>query len=162
MVDIDLPRLYAWGLSPRDVTAAVNAQNLTLPTGNIKIGRNDYPVLVNGSAVSIEELGNIPLRSQNGITVFLRDVADVRDGFAPQTSIVHANGVRAVVMPILKSAGQSTLDVVERVLAALPAVKATLPPGIRVSPLFDQSVFVRAAVRGVVHEAVIAAGLTAL
>jgi CzcA family heavy metal efflux pump len=162
MVDIDLPRLYAWGLSPRDVTAAVNAQNLTLPTGNIKIGQNDYPVLVNGSAVSIEELGNIPLRTQNGITVFLRDVANVRDGFAPQMSIVHANGVRAVVMPILKSAGQGTLDVVARVLAALPAVEATLPPGIRVSPLFDQSVFVRAAVRGVVHEAVIAGGLTAL
>jgi len=162
MVDIDLPRLYAWGLSPRDVTAAVNAQNLTLPTGNIKIGQNDYPVLVNGSAVSIEELGNIPLRTQNGTTVFLRDVADVRDGFAPQTSIVHANGVRAVVMPILKSAGASTLDVVERVRAALPAVEATLPKGIQVSPLFDQSVFVRAAVRGVVHEAVIAGGLTAL
>lgn len=162
MIDIDLPRLYAWGLSPRDVTAAVNAQNLTLPTGNIKIGQNDYPVLVNGSALSIEDLGNIRLRTQNGTTVFLRDVADVRDGFAPQTSIVHANGVRAVVMPILKSAGASTLDVVERVRAALPAVEATLPKGIQVSPLFDQSVFVRAAVRGVVGEAVIAGGLTAL
>jgi CzcA family heavy metal efflux pump len=162
MIDLDLPRLYAWGLSPRDVTAAVNAQNLTLPTGNIKIGRNDYPVLVNGSAVSIEDLGNIPLSTQHGTTVFLRDVADVRDGFAPQTSIVHANGVRAAVMPILKSAGASTLDVVERVRAALPAVEATLPRGIQVSPLFDQSVFVRAAVRGVVHEATIAGGLTAL
>jgi CzcA family heavy metal efflux pump len=162
MVDIDLPRLYAWGLSPRDVTAAVNAQNLTLPTGNIKMGQNDYPVLVNGSAPSVQELGNIPLRTVRGTTVFLRDVADVRDGFAPQTSIVHANGVRAVVMPILKSAGASTLDVVERVRAALPSVEATLPKGIRVSPLFDQSVFVRAAVRGVIHEAVLAGGLTAL
>jgi multidrug efflux pump subunit AcrB len=162
MVDIDLPRLYAWGLSARDVTAAVNAQNLTLPTGNIKMGRNDYPVLVNGSAPSVKELGNIPIRTVRGTTVFLRDVADVRDGFAPQTSIVHANGVRAVVMPILKSAGASTLDVVERVRAALPSVEATLPKGIRVSPLFDQSVFVRAAVRGVVHEAVLAGGLTAL
>jgi multidrug efflux pump subunit AcrB len=162
MIDIDLPRLYAWGLSPRDVTAAVNAQNLTLPTGNIKMGWNDYPVLVNGSAPSVQELGNIPIRTVRGTTVFLRDVADVRDGFAPQTSIVHANGVRAVVMPILKSAGASTLDVVERVRAELPSVEATLPKGIRVSPLFDQSVFVRAAVRGVIHEAVLAGGLTAL
>jgi multidrug efflux pump subunit AcrB len=162
MVDIDLPRLYAWGLSPRDVTAAVNAQNLTLPTGNIKTGDNDYPVLVNGSAPSVQDLGNIPLTTRNGTTVFLRDVADVRDGFAPQTSIVHANGVRAVVMPILKSAGASTLDVVRRVREALPAVEATLPEGIRVSPLFDQSVFVRAAVRGVLHEAVLASALTAL
>src|SRR5690349_17341505 len=118
MVDIDLARLYAWGLSPQDVTAAVNAQNLTLPTGNIKTGDNDYAVLVNGSTPSVQDLGNIPLTTRNGTTVFLRDVADVRDGFAPQTSIVHANGVRAVVMPILKSAGASTLDVVRRVREA--------------------------------------------
>ncbi|MET0412914.1 MAG: efflux RND transporter permease subunit, partial [Polyangiaceae bacterium] len=162
MVDIDLTRLYAWGLSPRDVTAAINAQNLTLPTGNIKIGAYDYPVLVNGTAPSIEELGAIPVRTVNGRTVFLRDVANVRDGFAPQTSIVHANGKRAVVMPILKSAGASTLDVIERVRAALPQVIATLPKEIKISPLFDQSVFVRAAVDGVVHEAVLAASLTAL
>ncbi|HWO10783.1 MAG TPA: efflux RND transporter permease subunit, partial [Polyangiaceae bacterium] len=162
MVDIDLARLYAWGLSPRDVTAAVNAQNLTLPTGSMKVGDADYPVLVNGSALSVAELNDIPLLTRGGTTVFLRDVANVRDGFAPQTSIVHANGVRSVIMPILKSAGASTLDVVSRVRAALPAVEAALPDSIRVSPLFDQSVFVRAAVRNVVHEALLAGGLTAL
>jgi len=162
MVDIDLGRLYAWGLSPQDVTAAVNAQNLTLPTGNIKIGDADYPVLVNGSALSVAELNDIPLLTRGGTTVFLRDVANVRDGFAPQTSIVHANGLRSVIMPILKSAGASTLDVVARVRAALPSVEAALPESVRVAPLFDQSVFVRAAVRNVVHEALLAGGLTAL
>jgi len=162
MVDIDLTRLQAWGLSPRDVSAAINAQNLTLPTGSIKIGGAEYPVQVNGSTLSVAALADIPIRSVGGTTVFLRDVASVRDGFAPQTSIVHANGKRAVVMPILKSAGASTLDVVSRVRAALPAVLETLPKEIKLTPLFDQSVFVRSALDGVVHEAVLAAGLTAL
>jgi len=162
MVDIDLERLYAWGLSPRDVISAVSAQNLTLPTGSIKMGGQDYPVLLNSSPDSLSALNAIPVRTVRGKTVFLRDVANVRDGFAPQTSIVHANGKRAVVMPILKSAGASTLDVVSRVREILPAILATLPKELTVSPLFDQSVFVRAAVNGVVHEAVVAAGLTAL
>ena len=162
MVDIDLERLYAWGLSPRDVINAVSAQNLTLPTGSIKMGGQEYPVLINSSPESLEELNAIPVRTARGKTVFLRDVANVRDGFSPQTSIVHANGKRAVVMPILKSAGASTLDVVARVREILPSVLSTLPKELKVSPLFDQSVFVRAAVDGVVHEAVVAAGLTAL
>ena len=162
MVDIDLERLYGWGLSPRDVISAVSAQNLTLPTGSIKMGSQEYPVLINSSPDSLEALNAIPVRTVRGKTVFLRDVANVRDGFAPQTSIVHANGKRAVVMPILKSAGASTLDVVARVREILPSILATLPKELKVSPLFDQSVFVRAAVDGVVHEAVVAAGLTAL
>jgi CzcA family heavy metal efflux pump len=162
MVDIDLERLYAWGLSPRDVINAVSAQNLTLPTGSIKMGTQEYPVLINSSPDSLEELNGIPVRTVGGKTVFLRDVANVRDGFSPQTSIVHANGKRAVVMPILKSAGASTLDVVARVREVLPSVLATLPKELKLSPLFDQSVFVRAAVDGVVREAVVAAGLTAL
>ena len=162
MVDIDLERLYAWGLSPRDVINTVSAQNLTLPTGSIKMGGQDYPVLINSSPDSLEALNAIPVRTVRGKTVFLRDVANVRDGFSPQTSIVHANGKRAVVMPILKSAGASTLDVVARVREILPSILATLPQELKVSPLFDQSVFVRAAVDGVVHEAVVAAGLTAL
>src|SRR4051812_4260455 len=162
MVDLDLQRLQAFGLSPRDITAAVNAQNLTLPTGSIKIEGQEYPVLVNGSPPNVAALNDIPLRNSGGTTVFLRDVASVRDGFAPQTSIVHANGSRAVVMPILKSAGASTLDVVARVRAALPGIIDTLPKEIKLSPLFDQSVFVRSAVNGVVHEAVLAAALTAL
>ncbi len=162
MVDIDLERLYAWGLSPRDVISAVSAQNLTLPTGSIKMGGQEYPVLINSSPDSLAALNAIPVRTVRGKTAFLRDVANVRDGFSPQTSIVHANGKRAVVMPILKSAGASTLDVVARVREILPSILATLPKELKVSPLFDQSVFVRAAVDGVVHEAVVAAGLTAL
>ena len=162
MVDLDLTRLYAWGLSPRDVINAVSAQNLTLPTGTIKLGEQEYPVLLNGSPDNVEELSSIPVRTPRGNIVFLRDVANVRDGFAPQTSIVHSNGRRAVIMPILKSAGASTLDVVARIRAALPAVLATVPESLKVSALFDQSIFVRAAVRGVVREALIAGGLTAL
>ncbi|MEI9938968.1 MAG: efflux RND transporter permease subunit [Pseudomonadota bacterium] len=162
MVDLDLSKLYAWGLSPRDVISAVSAQNLTLPTGSIKLGSQEYPVLLNGSPDSIEQLNDIPIRTVRGTTVFLRDVANVRDGFAPQSSIVHAHGRRAVIMPILKSAGASTLDVVRRIREALPAVLATVPKELKVSPLFDQSVFVRAAIDGVVREAVVAGGLTAL
>jgi CzcA family heavy metal efflux pump len=162
MIDLDLPRLYAWGLSPKDVINAVSAQNLTLPSGSIKLGTQEYPVLVNSSPESLEELAAIPLRTARGTTVFLRDVANVRDGFAPQTSIVHANGRRAVIMPILKSAGASTLEVVRRVREALPGILSTVPKELKVSALFDQSVFVRASVRGVVKEAVVAAGLTAL
>jgi CzcA family heavy metal efflux pump len=162
MVDLDLTRLYAHELSPRDVINAVSVQNLTLPTGNIKMGSHDYPVLVNSSPESIDALNALPIRTLDGRTVQLRDVANVRDGFSPQTSVVHANGKRAVVMPILKSFGSSTLDVVDRVRAALPAVLATVPEDLKVTPMFDQSLFVRAAVKGVVHEAVIAASLTAL
>lgn len=162
MVDLDLTRLYAWGLSPRDVINALSAQNLSLPTGSIKLGARDYSVISNSSPDSLEELGRIPLHTRDGTIVFLHDVASIRDGFAPQTSLVHTNGKRAVVMPILKSAGASTLDVVSRVLAALPDVIATLPQELRVIPLFDQSLFVRAAIGDVVREACIAAGLTAL
>jgi CzcA family heavy metal efflux pump len=162
MVDLDLTRLYSWGLSPRDVINALSVQNLALPTGSIKLGTRDYSVIANSSPDSLEELGRIPLRTSDGTTVFLNDVASIRDGFAPQTSLVHTNGKRAVVMPILKSAGASTLDVVSRVMAALPDVLATLPDELKVIPLFDQSVFVRAAIADVVREACIAAGLTAL
>jgi CzcA family heavy metal efflux pump len=162
MVDIDLSRLYAWGLSPRDVINAVSAQNLTLPSGTVKLGAKEYPVRLNGSPDTLLELNRIPIRTVNGRTVHLEDVANIRDGFAPQTSIVHANGKRAVVMPILKSAGASTLDVVSRVRAALPGILATLPKELKVTPLFDQSVFVRSAIKGVVHEAGVAAALTSL
>jgi len=162
MIDIDLPRLHAWGLSPRDVINAVNAQNLTLPSGTVKLGAVEYPVRLNGSPETLQALNRIPIRTVQGRTVYVEDVANVRDGFAPQTSIVHANGKRAVVMPILKSAGASTLDVVSRVRQALPGILSTLPQELKVTPLFDQSVFVRAAIRGLVHEALIAAALTAL
>jgi multidrug efflux pump subunit AcrB len=162
MVDIDLDRLHGYGLSPADVSSALNAQNLVLPTGTAKIGNLELPVLLNSSPGVVQELGALPVKQVNGAPVFLRDVANVRDGFAPQTNVVHADGHKAALLPILKAGGASTLDVVARIRAALPRVLSTLPKELEATLLFDQSVFVRAAVSGVVHEAVIAAVLTAL
>jgi CzcA family heavy metal efflux pump len=162
MVDIDPPRLYAWGLSPRDVNAALSAQNVIVPSGSAKMGANEYPIIMYSSPDTLEELGALPLKTVRGITVYLRDVANVRDGFAPQTNMVHVGGVRSVLMSILKNGGASTLDVVSRIHDILPTTLARLPKDIKVSLLFDQSLFVRAAVDGVVREAIIAAVLTAL
>ena len=162
VVDIDLQRLQGWGLSPGDVTAAINAQNLILPTGTAKIGTVEYPILLNSSPVAVRDLGALPVKTVRGTVLYLRDVANVRDGFQPQTSVVHANGRRAVLLSILKSGGASTLDIVARVRASLPRVLATLPPSLKATLLFDQSLFVRAAVDGVMREAAIAAALTGL
>lgn len=162
MVDIDPQRLFAWGLSPRDVNAALGLQNVILPSGTAKMGENEYPVILNSSPAAFEELGKLPLRTVNGRTVYLRDVASVRDGSAPQTNMVHVEGKRSVLLSILKNGSASTLDVASRIHAMLPATLEKLPKELKVSLLFDQSVFVRAAVSGVVHEALIAAGLTAL
>ncbi|XXY81596.1 efflux RND transporter permease subunit [Sorangium sp. So ce295] len=162
MVDIDPQRLFAWGLSPRDVNAALGLQNVTLPSGTAKMGENEYPVIMNSSPAAFEELGKLPLRTVNGRTITLRDVASVRDGSAPQTNMVHVEGKRSVLLSILKNGSASTLDVASRIHAMLPATLEKLPKELKVSLLFDQSVFVRAAVSGVVHEALIAAGLTAL
>jgi multidrug efflux pump subunit AcrB len=162
MVDIDPPRLWAWGLSPRDVTNAIAAQDVILPTGTAKMGPNEYPVLMNSSPEAIRELGDIPVKTVGGTTVYVRDVANVRDGYAPQTNMVHVEGGRSVLMSILKNGSASTLDVVARIRAMLPSIAAKLPKELKVTLLFDQSVFVRASVEGVVKEAGIAAGLTAL
>ncbi|KYF83589.1 RND transporter [Sorangium cellulosum] len=162
MVDIDPQRLFAWGLSPRDVNAALGLQNVILPSGTAKMGENEYPVILNSSPEAFEELGKLPLRTVNGRTVYLRDVASVRDGNAPQTNMVHVEGKRSVLLSILKNGSASTLDVTSRIHAMLPSTLEKLPKELKVSLLFDQSVFVRAAVDGVVHEALIAAGLTAL
>jgi len=162
MVDLDLERLYAWGLSPVDVTNAVNAQNLILPSGTTKMGDREYPVLVNSSMPLVSDLQDLPIKTVRGTTIYLRDVASVRDGFSPQTSIVHANGKKAALMSILKAGSASTLDIIKRVREALPGVLATLPKELKVTLLFDQSVFVRAAVEGVAKEAALAATLTAL
>jgi hypothetical protein len=162
MVDLDPERLHAAGLSPRDVTSAVAAQNLTLPSGTAKMGPSEYAVRLNSSPEALDELNDLPIKTVNGATVRLRDVAYVRDGFSPQTSIVHANGSRGALLPILKSSGASTLDIVSRVREALPGILATLPKELECTLLFDQSVFVRAAVSGVVKEAILAAGLTGL
>ena len=162
MVDIDPQRLYAWGLSPRDVNNALGLQNVILPTGTAKMGVEEYPILINSSPELITELGDIPVKTVNGTTVFIRDVANVRDGYSPQTSIVHVSGGRSVLMSILKNGNASTLDVVGRIRDILPTTLAKVPKELKASLLFDQSVFVRAAVSGVVKEAIIAAVLTAL
>ena len=162
MIDIDPPRLYAWGLSPRDVTNAIAQQDVILPTGTAKMGTNEYPVLMNSSPEAIRDIGDIPIKSVGNTTVYVRDVASVRDGAAPQTNMVHVEGRRSVLMSILKNGSASTLDVVGRIRAMLPSITAKLPKELKVTLLFDQSVFVRASVEGVVKEAAIAAGLTAL
>jgi multidrug efflux pump subunit AcrB len=162
MIDIDLPRLYALGLSPNDVSNAVQAQNLVLPSGTAKIGPQELLFRPNSSPIDVKDIAGLPIRSAKGANVRIGDVASVRDGFAPQTSLVRANGRRGVLMTLLKSAGASTLDIVKRVRSVLPGVLSTLPPEYKMDLLFDQSLYVRAAVEGVVKEAGIAAGLTAL
>lgn len=161
-VDLNPQELTARGLSPADISAAINAQNVILPAGTLKLGGSDYSVLTNSSPAVLAELSRIPVLQSGEKTVYLRDVAQVRDGYAVQTSMVHVDGVRSALLTILKSAGYSTLDIVERVKEALPQIKATIPPGVDIQLLFDQSLFVRAAINGVLHEALIAAGLTAL
>lgn len=162
MVDIDPQRLYAAGLSPRDVNTALGLQNVALPTGTAKMGGVEYPVLLNGTPEAVAQLGALPLKTVNGTTVFVRDVANVRDGASPQTSMVHVGGKRSVLMSILKNGGASTLDVAEGVRSALPTTLARLPKELKATLLFDQSLFVRAAIEGVVREGAIAASLTAL
>jgi multidrug efflux pump subunit AcrB len=162
MIDIDPRRLYAWGLSPRDVNAAIGVGNVIVPTGTAKIGVDEYPIVLNASPELLEQIAAIPIKVVRGTTVFVRDVANVRDGYAPQTNIVHVEGKKSVLMSILKQGSASTLDVVKRVRDILPTTLARLPKELKASLLFDQSIFVRAAVQGVVKEACIAAGLTAL
>jgi multidrug efflux pump subunit AcrB len=162
MVDIDPEKLFALGVSAADVSAAVNAQNLTLPAGTAKIGAQEYQVRLNSSTETVEALNDLPIKSVNGTTVYIRDVAHVRDGFTVQTNVVNTNGKRGVLVSILKAGDASTLDVVAGVRAALPKIEKSLPPELKITPLFDQAVFVRASVLGVIKEAVIAAGLTAL
>ena len=162
MVDIDPRALQAKGLAPQDVVNAINSQNLILPTGTAKIGALEYDVALNGSPKSVAELNDLPIRTAQGSTIYVRDVAHVRDGFTPQTNIVRHDGQRAVLLTILKYGKASTLDIVERVRAELPRIKAGMPPELEIQPTLDQSLFVRAAVDGVIREAIIAACLTAL
>ena len=161
VVDLDPDKLYAWNLAPSDVSSAIGSQNLILPAGTTKIGVQEYNVRLNSSPAHAADLNDLPIKTVDGKTVFVRDVAHVRDGFSPQTNMVHVNGKRGVIISVLKNGG-STLDIVKNVRERLPAVQATLPPDLKVELLSDQSVFVRAAVEGVVKEAAIAAFLTAL
>ncbi len=162
MVDLDLGQLYSKGLSPTDVVQALTAQNLILAAGTAKVGTTDFIVRTNASPTVLEQLNDLPIKSSNGAVVYIRDVAQVHEGFAVQQNIVRVNGQRATLITILKAASASTLDIIERVKVALPKIAAGLPPELKISLLFDQSIFVRAALKGVVREAVIAATLTAL
>jgi CzcA family heavy metal efflux pump len=162
MVDIDPQALLAKGLSAMDVTNAINAQNLTMPGGNVKMGGREYNVRLNSSPEVVDALNNMPIKQVNGATVYIRDVAQVRDGFAVQTNIVNQDGRRSSLLTVLKSGGASTLDIVNRVKQRIPSIKATMPPELDLKFLFDQSIFVRAAIKGVIIEAIIAACLTAL
>ena len=160
-VDLDPQALQANGLTPADVSAAINAENLILPSGTVKLGGREYGVLLNNSPRLVADLGNLPIRRTNGATIYIRDVAQVRDGSPPQTNIVRQNGRRGVLLRVFKNGESSTLDVIRRLKAAMPRVRAILPPEINFVPQLDQSIFVRSALNGVVREAILAAVLTA-
>jgi multidrug efflux pump subunit AcrB len=162
MVDINPDQLYAKQLSPVDVSNALATQNLILPAGDAKIGNIDYQVKINSSPRILSEMNRLPIKIVNGAAVYLGDVAQVRDGYSVQTSIVRANGSRGALLTVLRSGRASTLAVVNNVKAALPKILASLTPELHVRELFDQSLFVRAAINGVVREAVTAAFLTGL
>jgi CzcA family heavy metal efflux pump len=161
MVDLDSAKLQAKGLSPRDVNDAINAQNLTLPSGTAKIGDTQYKVKMNNSPDVLNALNNLPIKSENGVVTYVRDVAFVHDGFEVQQNIVRADGKRAVLLQILKNGHSSTLDIIKQVKAKLPDMQAAAPPGLKIELLADQSLFVQAALDGVVKEGLIAAALTA-
>src|ERR1700678_3977479 len=161
-VDLDSAKLQAYGLSPNDIVNAAAAQNLILPAGTTKIGATEYNVELNGSPQTITELNDLPVKSTNSSTLYLRDVAHVRDGFTPQTNIVRQDGVRGVLMAIFKLGGSSTLTVVNAVKAMVPLAAQQLPPELTIKALFDQSLFVRASIQGVLREGLIAACLTAI
>ena len=160
-VDLDMPRLQANGLSPNDIVNAINTQNVITPSGTTKIGSLEYQVEMNSAPRTIVELNNIPIKTVNGATIYMRDVAHVRDGFSPQTNIVRQDGVHGVLMSMYKVGRGSTITIVNAIKGIVPVALQSLPPGVIVKPLFDQSLFVRASINGVLREALIAAALTA-
>ncbi len=161
-VDLKLPELQARGLSAQDVAAALAAQNIVTPVGTQKIGSLEYTINLNNAATEIKDLANIPVKSVNGAMIYLRDVANVHDGNAPQTNIVHVDGNRSVLMSVLKNGTTSTLAIVDGVREKLQSMKDSLPPTLEVKPLNDQSIFVRSAITAVAMEGAIAAALTSV
>src|SRR3984957_3359048 len=161
-VDLHPRALYAQGLSASDVTNAINTQSLILPSGSVKIGSQEYGVKLNSAPEAIAAFNRLPIRQTNGTTVYVGDVAHVRDGYVVQTNIVRYNGSRSALLTVLKNGGSSTLDVIRQIKAILPRIRSTLPPALNLKLLFDQSIFVRAAIQGVLREAIIAAVLTGL
>ncbi|HWX53827.1 MAG TPA: efflux RND transporter permease subunit [Verrucomicrobiae bacterium] len=163
-VDIDTGKLQAKGLTPSDVVNAISTENLILPSGLAKLDTLQYNVQLNESTDTVAELNNLPVKTQNGTTTYIRDVANVRDGFSPQTNVVRQDGVRGALLTVMKNGGASTLDIVDHIKAMLPRIAETLPvppEDIVMKPLFDQSLFVRASIQGVLKEALTAACLTA-
>src|SRR6201982_45953 len=161
-VDLNPAALQAKGLSALDVVNAIATQNLILPTGTSKIGGTEYNVAIpNAAPQTIADLNRIPIKTIGGTTIYIKDVAWVRDGFPPQTNIVKVNGQRSVLLTIQKAGNASTLNVISGVKDLLPQIKSTLPPQLQISPLADQSIFVKGAISGVVRETLIAACLTA-
>jgi multidrug efflux pump subunit AcrB len=161
-VDLNLQALQAKGLAPTDVVSAIGTQNLILPSGTIKISQFEYQVETNSAPSTIEGLNDLPIKSVGGNMVYLRDVAHVEDGSPPQTNIVRVDGQRASLLSVIKTGQASTLDIIAGIRAKLPGIEAQLPSALRITPLADQSVFVRASINGVAREAIIAACLTAL
>lgn len=161
-IDLDPLAMQSKGLSPDDVGQALAAQNLIIPAGTEKIGRFEYTVKINDSPDEFDTLNNMPIKSINGAMIFIRDVAHVRDGYPPQINIVRVDGVHSVLMTVLKNGAASTLDIISGVKRMVPLLKQTLPDSLRLATVGDQSVFVKAAVSGVVREGIIAATLTSL
>jgi multidrug efflux pump subunit AcrB len=161
-VDLNTQELQARGLSPMDVVNAISVQNLILPAGTSKIGEFEYNVDLNGSPQSVQELNDLPIRTVGTNTIYIRDVAYVRDGFPPQTNIVHVDGRRASLLTVLKNGNASTLDIIAGIKGLLPQIKSTVPAELDIKLLADQSLFVRASINGVLKEAIIAACLTGL
>ena len=161
-VDLNTTALQSKGLSPLDVVNAVSAQNLILPAGTTKIGPLEYDVDMNASPQSVAELNNLPIKNVGSNTIYIRDVAHVRDGFPPQTNIARVNGQRAVLLTVQKAGNASTLDIISGIKGLLPQIQQTLPADLNIRLLADQSLFVRGTIQGVLREAIIAACLTGL
>ena len=162
MVDLNPDALHAFGLSSAEVTAAVSRQNLTLPAGMLREAGRELPIEINASPENIQGFLDLPIRSVEGRTILLRDVANVRDGEAVSTNVVRLNGQEAVTVSAIKLGRSSTVDIIDGILTRLPSIRAAAPPGLKIEPIFDQSVFVRAAVKAVRHEIILVGGLVAL
>src|SRR3954447_1995093 len=161
-VDLNPDKLRAYNIAPQDVNVAINAQNLVLPTGTAKIGEQEYSVHMNSSPLAISALNDVPIKQVDGHTIFIRDVAQVRDGFAVQTQVVRENGRRGVLLSVLKNGNSSTLDIARRVKELLPSIQAAMPEGMKIQLVTDQSRFVEASIHSVLTEGAIAATLTGL
>lgn len=161
-VDLDPAALRARGLSASDVSSAMGEQNLIIPAGVQKIGDTEYDIKLNSMPLKVEALNNIPIRTVNGVTTFVRDVANVRDGSGPQTNLARVNGHHSVLMTVLKTGSASTIDIIEHIKRLLPRIEAGLPDDLKINVMNDQSLFVRGAVNGVIREGILAAALTGL